>query len=177
MSNYVYIATSLDGYIATPDGGVEWLDDAPNPDGSDFGFAEFISRVDGILMGRGTFEKVLSFDMPWMYEKPVYVLSNSLSSVPEELEGKVMIVRGALREVLDRLSKEGVENLYVDGGKVIQSFLRERLIDELIITRIPKLLGKGIPLFGDLDEIMNFEHMETEVLNNYMVKSRYRLAD
>jgi dihydrofolate reductase len=172
MSNYVYIATSLDGFIATPDGGVEWLDDVPNPDNGYFGYAAFISRVDAILMGSGTYEKVLTFGQ-WPYEKIVYVLSNRIESVPDELIDKVKIIKGPLADVLSNLKGQGIENLYIDGGKVIQSFLREDLIDELIITKVPKLLGKGIPLFGDLEGTMNFTHVETEVINNYLVKSRY----
>ena len=87
MANYVYIAASLDGFIATPDGGIEWLEDVLNPKGSDFGFSEFVSRVDEILMGRTTFEKVLSFDQ-WRYDKAVFVLSETLNAAPSELEGK-----------------------------------------------------------------------------------------
>lgn len=172
MANYAYIATSLDGFIATLDGGVEWLDDVPNPDGSDFGFAEFIARMDAILMGSGTYEKVLSFGQ-WPYEKKVYVLSSRLESVPDELVGKVQIVNGAVVDVLADLKEQGVEHLYVDGGKVIQGLLREDLIDELIITKVPKLLGRGIPLFGALNQGMAFTHIETEVMNDYLVKSRY----
>jgi dihydrofolate reductase len=172
MANYVYIATSLDGFIATPDGGVEWLDDVPNPDKDDFGYGAFISRVDAIMMGSGTYEKVLTFG-PWPYEKIVYVLSNRIVSVPEELIDRIKIINGPLEAVLSILKEQGIENLYIDGGKVIQSFLRKDLIDELIITKVPKLLGKGIPLFGDLEGTMNFTHVETEVINNYLVKSRY----
>ncbi len=173
MANYVYIATSLDGFIATPDGGIEWLEDAPNPSGGDFGFSEFISRVDALLMGRNTFEKVLSFDQ-WPYSIPVYVLSNTLKSVPDELKERVEIITGNLSVVLSKLSSKNHKDLYIDGGKLIRSFLQEDLIDELIITRFPKLLGKGIPLFEDLNESLEFKHVETEVIEDYLVKSRYR---
>ena len=172
MSNYVYIATSLDGFIATTEGGTEWLEDIPNPEGSDFGFSDFIARVDAILMGRATFEKVLSFGQ-WPYTKPVFVLSSRLESVPPELGSKARIVRGELVGVIEDLTSQGFENLYVDGGRLIQSLLRENLIDELIITRVPKLLGSGIPLFGELKQAVEFSHVETEVLENYLVKSRY----
>ncbi|WOO41129.1 dihydrofolate reductase family protein [Rubellicoccus peritrichatus] len=175
MANYVYIATSLDGFIATIDGGIEWLEDAPNPDGSDFGFSEFISRVDALLMGRHTFEKVLSFGQ-WPYSVPVYVLSNTLGSVPNELKEKAEIISGSPSSVVSELGAKHYKNLYIDGGRLIQSFLQEDLIDELIVTRFPKLLGKGIPLFGDLNESIDFEHVETEVIENYLVKSRYRRA-
>ena len=173
MANYVYIAASLDGYIATPEGGIEWLEDAPNPDGCDFGFSEFLSRVNAILMGRATFDKVLAFD-DWPYQMPVFVLSRTLKEVPHSLEGKVQIVSGLLAEVIAQLSAQGFKNLYIDGGRVIQSFLREDLIDELIVTRFPKLLGRGIPLFDELSETLDFIHVETEVIENYLVKTRYR---
>jgi dihydrofolate reductase len=175
MANYVYIAASLDGFIATPDGGIDWLEDAPNPEGSDFGFSEFLSRVDAILMGRATFDKVQAFDH-WPYHIPVFVLSNTLKEVPPNLKGKVQIVSGALFDVITRLGAEGFRNLYVDGGRVIQCLLKEDLIDELIVTRFPILLGRGIPLFGELSGTLNFSHMETKVIENYLVKSRYRRA-
>ena len=172
MANFVYIATSLDGMIASEGGGLEWLDEIPNPDGSDYGFAEFIDRVDGILMGRNTFGKVLTFG-DWPYTKPVFILSQTLTSVPDALDGKAEIVSGELKGVISSLHSRGVKNLYVDGGKVIQSCLAEDLIDELIITRVPLLLGKGIPLFSELSSPMQFSHQSTNVLNNYLVKSRY----
>ena len=84
MANYVYIATSLDGFIATVDGGIDWLNDVPNPDKSDYGYAEFMNGIAALVMGRRTFEKVLTFDA-WPYDKPVFVLSNSLTELPENM--------------------------------------------------------------------------------------------
>ena len=173
MPNYVYIATSLDGYIATKNGGIDWLMEVPNPDDSDFGFSEFMECVDALLMGRNTFEKVLTFDS-WMYDKKVFVLSNSLKEIPEHLTEKAEIVRGSIQNILEKLGKRGYHNLYVDGGKLIQSFLKEDLIDEMIITKIPILLGDGIPLFGHLSSPIKFEHVKTEVLIGIMVKSYYK---
>lgn len=172
MANYVYIAASLDGFIATPDGGIEWLNDAPNPKGSDFGFSEFLARVDGILMGRSTFEKVLAFGY-WPYHIPVIVLSSTLKVVPSDIDGTVHIIAGSPIEVCTRLAAQGFKNLYIDGGRVIQSFLKEDLIDELIVTRFPKILGGGIPLFGEIGKGLEFSHLETQVIENYLVKSRY----
>ncbi|MGD9381418.1 MAG: dihydrofolate reductase family protein [Candidatus Thorarchaeota archaeon] len=172
MANYVYIATSLDGFIATSNGGLDWLDEIPNPEESDFGYAEFMSGIDAIVMGRKTFEKVLTFDF-WPYDKPVYVPSSSKVDVPKKLEDKVKTVTGNPKELVDQLKEFGHQNLYVDGGITIQGFLEEDLIDEMIITRVPVLLGNGIPLFGKLTRKLYFSHKRTEVLNEVLVKSHY----
>ena len=172
MSNYVYVATSLDGFIATSDGGVDWLIKTPNPDKSDYGFADFMDSVDALVTGRNTFDKVITFG-EWPYTKTVFILSNSLTEIPENLKGKAEIVKGNIKGVVKNLNQQGYKNLYIDGGKVIQSFLKEDLIDELIITRIPILLGKGITLFGEVDQSLKFKHTKTEVFNNSLVKSCY----
>ena len=173
MANYVYIAASLDGFIATPEGGIEWLEEAPNPSGGDFGFSEFISKVEALVMGRNTFEKVLSFG-EWPYTIPVFVATHTLKSIPDYLEDRVEIVSGSPQDIVLNLRSRNYQDLYIDGGRLVQSFLRGYLIDELIVTRVPKLLGEGIPLFGGLDRVLDFEHVETEVIENYLVKSRYR---
>jgi dihydrofolate reductase len=172
MTNYVYIATSLDGFIATVDGGIDWLNDIPNPDGSDYGYSDFIKTIDAIVMGRNTFEKILTFDN-WPYANPVFVLSNSLKEVPIGLLGKAEIVSGEIKDFIIHLKQRGYMNLYIDGGKVIQSFLKEDLIDEMIITRVPILLGAGIPLFGDVGQSLRFKHEKTIVYDNQLVKSHY----
>ena len=173
MANYIYIATSLDGFIATPDGGVDWLDELPNPDQSDFGYAKLMACVDAIVMGRNTFEKVLTFGT-WPYEKPVFVLSSTLKQIPGNLVDTVEIVSGQdLKTLVANLDKRGFRNLYIDGGRTVQSFLAEDLIDELIITTVPVLLGNGIPLFGTLVSKLWFKHQKTEVLNNMLVQSEY----
>lgn len=172
MTNSVYIATSLDGFIATREGGLNWLNEVPNPDESDYGFAEFISGIDAIVMGRNTFETVASFGV-WPYERPVFVLSDALSELPEGYERKAELVGGDVRQLTGELRGRGYSNLYVDGGLTIQSFLRHDLIDELIITRLPIVLGDGIPLFGELAESLKFRHVQTEVYNNALVKSHY----
>ena len=172
MTNYVYIATSLDGFIATSDGGVEWLDEIPNPEQNDFGFADFMKSIDALVMGRKTFEKVLTFGV-WPYNKPVFVLTKRKVEVPQKLEGKIKSVHGAPRDVVAQLRELGHHNLYIDGGITIQSFLEDDLIDEMIITRVPILLGEGIPLFGLLTKRLHFKHKSTEILNEILVKSHY----
>lgn len=173
MSNYVYIAQSLDGYIADRDGGIDWLLEIPNPEDSDFGFSEFMNRIDAVVMGRKTFESVMGFDM-WIYTKTVYVISASLKSLPEKYRDKAALLNLEPRQIIDTLKKDGMENLYIDGGALIQSFLAQDLIDELIITTIPILLGGGIPLFGELQNSLRFRHIKTEVLIDLLVKNYYR---
>lgn len=173
MANFVNIAASLDGFIASEDGGLDWLTDIPNPGGSDYGFSKFIDSIDAIIMGRNTFDTVLGFG-EWPYTKPVFVLSRGNHSVPDNLQGKAEFVSGELKSIIAGLKERGYQNLYIDGGKVIQSFLAEDLIDTLTITRVTVLLGAGIPLFGDMKIPLNFIHENTEVLNENLVKSTYK---
>jgi dihydrofolate reductase len=173
MSNIVYIATSLDGYISDKNDGLGWLDMIPNPDRLDFGWTDFLNRIDAIVMGRKTFEKVCSFDCDWPYTKPVFVLSRTLKSLPEEYKGKADIIEGPLSGVLQAIKAKGYEHLYIDGGIAVQNFLKEDLIDEMIITVIPVLLGGGTPLFAELPEQIEFECMKSQVFLNALVQTRY----
>jgi dihydrofolate reductase len=173
MTTYVYIAQSLDGYIADKDGTVDWLNEIPNPENSDFGFAEFMDKIDAVVMGRNTFEQVMTFGL-WPYNKPVFVISASLNQLQYEYAGKAYLLNLKPIDIIEKLNNEGMVNLYIDGGALIQSFLADDLIDELIITSVPVLLGGGIPLFGKLGNALNFSHQNTEILNNTLVKSHYR---
>ncbi|WP_300675251.1 dihydrofolate reductase family protein [Desulfoluna sp.] len=174
MSNSVYVGTSLDGYISDRNGGLDWLQSIPNPDNLDFGWAAFMERIDAVVMGRKTFEKVSSFDCDWPYTRPVFVLSNTLTFLPEAYEGKAALISGSLSDVLETLHRQGHRELYIDGGMAVQSFLKEDLIDEMIITTIPILLGGGTPLFGELPDHSAFEHVRTDVFLNAMVQTHYR---
>lgn len=168
----MYIAASIDGYIATKDGGIDWLHEQPNPTNDDYGYSEFVGKIDAIVMGRNTFEKVRTFG-DWHYEKKVFVLSSTLIKVPDELIGKVEFFSGSLKEALFNINSQGFNELYIDGGVVIQNFLAEDLIDELIITQIPILLGGGIPLFGELSKPLRFVHKNTEIYGNVLVQSHF----
>lgn len=175
--NKVFIATSLDGFIADKNGEIDWLHSIPNPEGSDMGYGEFFSQIDALVMGRTTFETVCAFDMDWPYDKPVFVLSNTLKNVPAAYEGKAEIVNGTLIEILNKIYSKNCFQLYIDGGRTIQSFLQENLIDEMTITIIPYLLGGGIPLFTDLPKRLTFECVDTKiylekVVQNYFVRKR-----
>ncbi len=177
MKNSLFIATSLDGFIAGKNDELDWLSTFPEIDHIDTGFNEFTSRVDAILMGRNTFKIVEAFEGEWFYKKPVFVWSNSLTEIPERLNDKVSLVKGTIHEVLAEIHSKGFHKLYIDGGKTIQSFLKEDLIDEMIITTIPVLLGGGIPLFSDLPNQLVFECKKTtlfldKVVQNHFVRSR-----
>ena len=172
--NSVFIATSIDGYIADKEGGIDWLHSIPNPDNDDMGYADFNQNIDALVMGRTTFETVCAFDIDWPYTKPVFVLSTTLEKVPEELADKVHLVKGALSEVLGQIHKQGYYRLYIDGGTTIQGFLREDLIDEMVLTTIPILLGGGSPLFSELQKELRFECAETKHYLNAIVQSRFK---
>lgn len=177
MKNSVFIATSLDGFIAGKNDELDWLSTFPEIDHIDTGYHDFTSQVDALLMGKNTFEIVAGFEGEWFYKKPVFVWSNSTSELPLKFHGKAFLVKGTLNEVLTQIHGQGYNNLYIDGGKTIQSFLKEDLIDEMIITTIPVLLGGGIPLFGDLPKPLVFTCKKTtlfldKVVQNHFVRLR-----
>ncbi len=172
--NKVFIATSLDGYIADKNGGLDWLHSVPNPDQVDMGYMPFMDEVDAIVMGRTTFETVCAFDCPWPYTKPVFVLSRTLKQIPEEYTKHAELVTGSIKDVLAHIHSKGFNNLYIDGGTTIQSFLKEDLIDDLIITTIPVLLGGGSSLFGDLEVPLNFEFVSSKVYLDKIPQIRYQ---
>lgn len=149
---HVFIATSLDGFIAREDGGIDWLEEANSliPPGEDCGYGEFIARMDCLILGRKTFEKVLSFP-EWPYAtKPVHVLSRSGYQVPTLHQSRASVTNESPEILLQRLDDAGFRHVYIDGGLLIQSFLEAGFVDSLINTRIPVLLGKGSRLFGSL---------------------------
>jgi dihydrofolate reductase len=140
----------------------------------DMGYVDLMGRIDALVMGRKTFETVCSVDCEWPYNKPVFVLSNSMTSIPDGYEGKAETIKGSLSEVIASIHQKGHRLLYIDGGLTVQNFLKEDLIDEMIITVIPILLGGGIPLFGALPKSMTFEHVKTEIFLNAIVQNHYR---
>ena len=171
--NQVFIATSLDGYIADKIGGIDWLHSIPNPNNVDMGYGEFIAKIDALVMGRKTFETVCSFDMDWPYQIPVFVLSNTLKEISEKFKDKAQLLKGAFNEILEQIHGNGFHNLYIDGGLTIQGFLKEDLIDEMTITTIPILLGGGIPLFSKLPNSLNFECVESKIYLNKVVQNKF----
>ncbi len=171
----VFVATSLDGFIARLDGSIDWLNEANAivPEGEECGYRAFLETVDGIIMGRNTFEQVLTFGK-WPYgRKKVIVLTRKGVVVPEGLKQTVSTSSEAPAALVGRLSATGLRHLYVDGGKTIQSFLRADLINELTITVIPILLGDGKPLFGSLPHDIRLTHLSTHPYLFGFVQSKY----
>ena len=173
MKASVYIAISLDGFIARPDGDVSWLD----PYNEDCGFCDFFSSVDCLVMGRKSFEKVISFDVDWPYgEKRVVILSRSGVQIPSELESTTEQMAGSPTEVAAILKQRGFTHLYIDGGATIRGFLDAGLIDSIILTRVPILLGSGISLFDGLQREVGVDHITTQSFDSGLVQSEYRVA-
>jgi dihydrofolate reductase len=173
MKSIVYIAQSLDGFIAGPDGELDWLQDIDNPEGSDFGFSACMESIDALIMGRNTFEVVVTFDF-WPYTKPVFVASSSRKEIPSSLKDKAFLIQGTPKEMVAAMQAKGYSRLYVDGGILIQSFLKTGLIDELTVTTIPVLLGSGIRLFGHLEERIKLKLVNSEILANQLIKTTYQ---
>jgi len=172
MKTSVYIGTSLDGFIAKTDGNIDWLTQFANDDAIQ-AYEEFMKGIDAILIGRGTFEKILSFPS-WPYQKKAFVLSSSLKQLPDSVKDKATLLSMKPKELLSYLSEMGFSSIYVDGGKVIQGFLKEDIIDDLIISKVPLLIGNGVPLFGFLGADLQFKHIRTEVQSNGLVRSYYK---
>ncbi len=177
VSAHVFIAVSLDGFIAREDGGIDWLM-KQNDQGEDHGYHAFIADKDAIVMGRGSFEKVLEFE-EWYYDRPVIVMSQGLDEgvIPKRLEGKVRISRAAgVGEMLAELESVGVRKIYVDGGKLVTSFLRAGAVVDMTITTIPILIGRGRRLFGELERDVDLKLEWTRGFASGMVQSRYRVV-
>jgi dihydrofolate reductase len=170
----VYIATSIDGYIAKKDDGLDWLETFSLPlenINEDYGFKKFLSQVDALVMGKNTYKIASSVDA-WPYKgKRVVVLSSTLSSVCDKAE----IYTGDIYHLINKLYSEGIKHIYVDGGKTISQFLNEGLLDELIISIIPVILGSGIPLFNNILHESWCHLASSEVYSNGLVQLRYEV--
>jgi dihydrofolate reductase len=173
MKASVFIATSLDGFIARHDGSLDWL---PAGGGEPHGYDEFIDTVDALVIGRKTFETASSFD-PWPYGgKPVIVLTSRPEGFVAPADSVCEAMAASPREVVTRLAERGMKHLYVDGGVTIRRFLEAGLIQRVIITRVPVLLGSGIPLFGPLARDIRLEHIVTQSYASGLVQSEYTIV-
>jgi len=173
----VFIATSLDGFIAREDGGIDWLNEIPDSPGEDYGYATFMGTVDAMVLGRKTYEFARSLP-DWPYGKtPVVVLSSKRVDIPKHLVKTVSHMGGKPDTIINALAERELYHLYVDGGVTIQRFLNAGCIHRLIITRIPTLIGSGIPLFGKLERgDVRLKHVATRSYPNGLVQSAYEVA-
>lgn len=174
----VFIATSLDGFIARKDGSIDWLESASAavPPGEDSGYEAFIGSVDVLVMGRYTYEQVLTFGK-WPYgDKRVVVLSGKPIEIPADISRTATASSKTPQALVDQLASEGAKHLYIDGGITIQRFLRAGLIDELTITVIPVLIGEGKPLFGPLEKDIALTYLSTEAYECGFVQNRYSVV-
>jgi dihydrofolate reductase len=169
----VFIGTSLDGFIARRNDDLDFL---PPGGGEPHGYNEFIASVDVIVIGRKTFDKVLTLGS-WPYgEKRVVVLSGRPIDLSAASGGTVEQMAGPPSAIVSQLAASGAQHAYVDGGITIQGFLREGLIQRLIITRVPVLIGEGVPLFGNLAHDIQLRHVATRQYPSGLVSSEYHIA-
>lgn len=173
MTVSVFVGTSLDGFLARPNGDLDFL---PPGGGEPHGYEEFIASVDALVIGRNTFEKVLTFEA-WPYgAKRVVVLSHRPVDLSAARGGVVEQMAGPPAEIVGQLAARGVHHLYVDGGITIQGFLSAGLIQRLIITRVPVLIGEGIPLFSAVPHDIRLRHVATRHYPSGLVQSEYHVA-
>jgi dihydrofolate reductase len=172
MRASVFVGVSVDGFMARVDGALDFL---PPGGGEPHGYDEFMASVDALVIGRKTYETVLAFDS-WPYgEKPVFVMSaHTLASAPPG--AMVEHVSVSPKEVASLLSARGVGHVYVDGGVTIQGFLREGLVRRLVVTRVPVLIGTGIPLFGATPHDITLRHVATRSYASGLVQSEYAVV-
>ncbi len=171
MKMSVFVGASIDGFIARCNHELDFL---PAGGGEPHGYDEFIATVDVILIGRNTYEKVLTFES-WPYPgKRVVVLSSQ--PIPTRAGIGVEHMAGEPAEIASKLAASGAQHVYVDGGVTIQRFLQAGLIQRLVITRVPVLIGSGIPLFGPLHRDIRLRHVSTRTYPSGMVSSEYEVA-
>lgn len=172
MKASVFVGTSVDGFIARANGDLDFL---PPGGGEPHGYEEFMATVDALVIGRKTFETVLAFSA-WPYgEKPVFVLSTRTLS-PAPRGAVVEHMSGNPAEIISLLAARGIQHVYVDGGITIQGFLRAGLIQRLIITRVPVLIGDGVPLFSTVPRDLQLRHVATRHYQSGLVQSEYHVV-
>lgn len=172
MKISVFCGASVDGFIARLNGELDFLD-TENPESH--GYEEFMASVDTIVIGRNTFETVLGFP-EWPYgDKRVVVLSSRPVALETKNGGVVEHLAGEPAEIVARLQETGSQSLYVDGGITVQRFLRAGLVQRLIVTRVPVLIGEGIPLFGSLEKDVRLQHVATRSYASGLVQTEYQV--
>ncbi len=173
----LYIATSLDGFIARENGSIDWLTEYENSSETDYGYPEFYSSIGTVLMGRKTYEQVLNFGVPWPYgEKKAYVFTRQKE--PLRREKNVEFVSGDIEEFVRRLKENTEEDIWLVGGsQLIKVFLKENLVQDLIIFVVPIILGSGIPLFDRIGKEIRLKLINTERYESRLVRVEYEIGE
>jgi dihydrofolate reductase len=167
-----FCGVSVDGFLARPDGALDFLEAGEK---EPHGFEEFYGSVDVMVIGRKTFEVVLTFP-EWFYgKKQVIVLSTQPLDFSSIQEAVVEQMAGEPDEIIEKLRKRGFQHAYIDGGVTIQRFLAAGVVERLIVTRVPVLIGEGIPLFGSVPHDIKLQHVETRCFGGGLVQSEYRV--
>lgn len=176
-NGYVFMASSLDGFVARQDNSLDWLMKY-GIDENDTSFEEFTKNIDVLVMGSGTFKTVLGFEQ-WPYKMPVYVMSRRLTQddVPEALQNQVTIKALNPKELMLFLYKKGLNNAYIDGGKLVQSFINDGLIKEITLTQIPILIGQGKRLFGEIDTDIDLELITSKPMKFGFIQNHYQVLN
>lgn len=183
MKCSVYIATSVDGFIAKKDGSVDWLHqvgdlDAEMGEHADMGFAAYMASIDCMIMGRKCMQTIADMNLAqWPYGNTrIIVLSNTLTEVPDNMQGRIEFYRGDLHKLVALLEGEGYKHAYIDGGVTIQAFINLQLITEMTITRAPLLLGEGIPLFAKTAKQINLYNAQAIAFANGFIQEKYSVS-
>ena len=171
----IYIAATIDGFIARPDGAIDWLEH--DSKSQDYGWGAFRQSIDSLILGRQTYEQVLGFGVDWPYRGlATFVWSRTLTKddISSALADDVVEVSALPpAALLDELTGRGLKSVWIDGGQTLQSFLAAGLVDVITVTRLPILIGRGMPLFGDLPNDVHLEHLETQSFDSGVVQSSY----
>jgi len=191
MKCSIFIAPSVDGYIATEDHAVNWLETVGKPlseeeVSSDLmkhfnnTFSNYMQSIDCMIIGRKLMEILSSFELTpeqWPYgNAKIMALSNTIKEPPENLKDKVQMFSGSIPELIDKLEKEGYTHAYVDGGTIITAFLNLGLINEMTLTQAPVLLGSGVPLFGKLHKQINLTDAQATAFPNDFIEIKYKVS-
>ena len=172
----LYIATSLDGYVARPDGSLDWLTQFPNPDQLDYGYPEFYAGIDTVVMGRKTYEEILGFDVPWPYADCTSYVVSSNADLPLKTEDTKLLGGNFAEALKEEKTKDGKNIWLVGGGGLVKACMEHELVDELIWTIIPVVLGEGIPLFPKGVKETSFKLTKAEGLSTGAVMLWYARA-
>ena len=169
----LYVAASVDGFIARSDGDVSWLDKYQSAE-EDYGYHDFHESIGACIMGANTYEKALTLTGGIDKKLPTYVVTQR--KLPAQADAEVILHSGSLSDLLRKIRKRTKKDIWlVGGGRLTQSFLKEKLLDEIVLSTIPMVLGEGISLFGNTRKEVDLRLVETRVYEIGIVQTHYRV--